>query len=60
MEKPTVGKTGIKLLIKEYKNQFNIPENLDHYSPKNYSKAQKGYVKYCLQNGRCLPRRYSS
>lgn len=56
MGKRAVLKTGIKLLIKEYKNQFNIPENLDHYSPKDYHKAQKGYVKHCLQNGKCLSR----
>ena len=54
MENGTVRKTGIKLLIKEYKNQFNIPENREHYSRNDYHKAQKGYVKYCLQDGRCL------
>ena len=56
MEQDTSRETGILLLIKEYKNQFNIPENLDNYSQADYQNAEKRYVKYCLQNGRCLLR----
>jgi hypothetical protein len=48
--------TGIKFLIRKYKNQFNIPENLNHYSEMDFQKAEKRYVKYCLQKGRCLMR----
>jgi hypothetical protein len=56
MEKDTSRETGILLLIKEYKNQFNIPENLDNYSQADYQNAEKRYVKYCLQKGRFLSR----
>ncbi len=42
---------GIKLLIKEYKKQFNIPENLNYYSKKDYQEAEKRHVKFCLHNG---------
>lgn len=45
--------TGIRLLVKEYKNQFKIPENLDFYKQEDYQKAEKEYVRYCLQKGRC-------
>ena len=56
MGEDTSKTTGIKLLIKEYKDQFNIPENQNYYSQGDYQKAEKRYVKYCLQNGRCLLR----
>ena len=53
MEKGQSKTTGIKSLIKEYKDQFDIPENRSHYSRIDYQEAEKRYVKHCLQNGRC-------
>jgi hypothetical protein len=43
--------TGIKLLIKNLKKEFRIPENLEHYSEKDFQEAEKKYLKFCLQNG---------
>jgi hypothetical protein len=41
---------GIKLLIKGYKKQFRIPENLNHYSKKDYQEAEKRFVKFCIHH----------
>jgi len=56
MERNANRTTAIKSLIRKYKNQFNIPENLNYYSEMDYQKAEKRYVKYCLQKGSCLLR----
>ena len=42
---------GIKRLIKKYINDFQIPENLNHYSHKDFEKAQKQFLKHCLKEG---------
>jgi hypothetical protein len=42
---------GIRRLIKKYINGFRIPENLNHYSHKDFEKAQKQFVKHCLKQG---------
>lgn len=41
----------IKRLIAGYKRQFRIPENFDHYSPEDFSRAERRYVKLCLAHG---------
>jgi hypothetical protein len=52
---PTRRKTeGIRKLIKRYTIEFQIPENIDHYSPEDYARAEKQFVKHCLKEG-CLP-----
>jgi hypothetical protein len=43
---------GIKSLIGLYKNIFRIPENLNHYSKKNYRKAERGFLKHSLEQCR--------
>jgi transcription elongation factor Elf1 len=42
---------GIKLLVKNYKNRFRCPENINFYSAADFKKAEKKYVKFCL-NGK--------
>ena len=42
---------GIKVLIKIYKEKFEIPENLNHYSDSDYKKAEKKFLKYALSHG---------
>ena len=42
---------GIKLLIRDCKKQFRIPENLDHYSHRDYLRAEKKFVKFVLRQG---------
>jgi hypothetical protein len=44
-------KTGIRLLIQNLKKEFRIPENLKHYSEKDFQEAEKKFLKFCLQNG---------
>ena len=43
--------TGIKRLIRKFTDEFSIPENLENYSAEDFEKAQKKFVKYCLQTG---------
>ncbi len=40
---------GIQALIKIYKNTFRIPENLNHYSEKDYRNAERKFLKYALE-----------
>jgi hypothetical protein len=40
---------GIRALIKVYKNLFRIPENLNHYSQKDYRAAERKFLKYSLE-----------
>lgn len=42
---------GIKKLIRSYKRQFRIPENLEHYKPADFARAEKQFVKLCLRQG---------
>ena len=44
-------KSAIRLLVQNCRKQFRISENLDHYSEKEYRKAERKYVKFCL-NGK--------
>jgi hypothetical protein len=45
-------KNNIKLLVKKYRNMFRIPENLNHYSKRDFKIAEKNFVKYALMNRR--------
>ena len=40
--------SGIILLLKEYRNMFQISENLNHYSEADYKIAERKFLKYAL------------
>jgi hypothetical protein len=40
---------GIRALIKIYKNIFRIPENLNHYTKKDYRAAERKFLKLALE-----------
>lgn len=44
---------GLKTLVREYRKQFRIPENLDHYSDEDYRNAEQKYIKLCVTRGVC-------
>ena len=44
---------GMKLLVRKYRRQFRIPENLDHYTDKDYKTAEQKYIKMCVLKGNC-------
>ncbi len=54
MEKDYRKDVGIKALIKECKKSFQIPENLNYYSPKDYKKAERAFIKQVLLNSDLL------
>jgi hypothetical protein len=43
--------TGINLLLKECRRRFRIPENLEHYSEKDFKEAEKKFIKLCFLGG---------
>jgi len=43
---------GIKSLIRLYKNIFRTSENLNHYSKRDYRKAERKFLKYALEQRR--------
>ena len=42
---------GLKLLVEKHRKEFQIPENLNFYSEKNYKIAERKYLKYALGMG---------
>jgi hypothetical protein len=53
MGKTKSGNIGIRLLIKTAKRKFRIPENLNHYSDRDFKQAEKKFLKVCVLGGRC-------
>ena len=43
---------GLKRLIKRYRREFRIPENIDHYAPADFRAAERKFIKYALKTGR--------
>ncbi len=52
MEKNVCGNTGIKALLKKYKEMFRTSENLNHYSEKDYQIAERKFLKHLLFSGK--------
>ena len=52
MKKHSIKDVGIQLLLKKYKKIFRIPENLNHYSERDYRIAEKKFIKYALRAGK--------
>jgi hypothetical protein len=52
MRKDSRTNRGIKSLIRLYKKIFRIPENLNHYSKKDYRKAERRFLKHALEQRR--------
>ena len=42
---------GIQLLVDKYRQAFRIPENLNHYSEKDYKTAEKTFLKHAILEG---------
>ena len=40
----------IKLLVQKCRDQFRVCENFEHYSDREYQKAERKYVKLCLRD----------
>ena len=49
--------TGIEKLIRRYIREFRVPENLEHYSRRDFERAEKRFVKHCLEQGCPLSRK---
>jgi hypothetical protein len=49
MRKDSRTNRGIKSLIRLYKSIFRTPENLNHYSERDYRKAERKFLKYALE-----------
>ena len=41
-------RTGLQRLIDCHRRKFRIPENLDHYSPRDLERAERRYLKFVL------------
>ena len=40
---------GMELLIQRYRDKFEIDENINYYSFKDFLKAERKYLKYMLE-----------
>ena len=52
-ENPPLETTGMDRLVEKYRRQFRIPENLNHYAESDYHRAERHYLRFCLQSGSC-------
>jgi hypothetical protein len=52
VKKHPIKNQGIRLLVKEYKRVFRIPENLKFYSEKDYKIAERKFIKYAIRSGK--------
>ena len=53
MKKSTHIRDPMKELVRRYRKKFRVPENLDHYSKRDYEIAEQKYVKLCITRGKC-------
>lgn len=44
-------RNGLECLLERFRNAFRIPENINHYSEKDFQAAEKKYIKYCINYG---------
>jgi hypothetical protein len=52
MKKKQNKNAGIDLLVRQYKKQFRIKENLNYYSEEDYKKVERKYLKFALSEGK--------
>ena len=45
---------GIDRIVDRYRQQFRVPENLDHYSDNDFHDAERQYLRFCLDTGSLL------
>jgi hypothetical protein len=45
--------SGMDRLVEKYRRQFRISENLDYYSERDYHRAERDYLRFCLSRGAC-------
>jgi hypothetical protein len=48
MKEKSTDVSGIKRLLRKYRDVFKIPENLNHYSDEDYKIAERKFLKYAL------------
>lgn len=53
MENLKATSNGRQLLVRQYRKKFQTRENLKYYSPKDYRRAEKKYIRFCLTSGKC-------
>jgi hypothetical protein len=49
MNKPSRKNAGIRLLLKQHRELFQIPENLNHYTESDYRIAERKFLKSALR-----------
>lgn len=49
MKRDSMKDDGLKSLIAIYRQAFQLPENLKHYSGPDFKNAERNYVKHMLQ-----------
>lgn len=40
---------GLRRFIRRCREQFRVPENLEHYEEEDLKSAEHGYIKFCLR-----------
>lgn len=39
---------GLRRLIRQCRNEFRSPENLNHYAEEDFREAERKYIRFCL------------
>jgi hypothetical protein len=54
MDTPKADKeNGLRKMIRQGRQLFRIPENMDHYSAEHFKDAEKIFIKRCVIEGQC-------
>ena len=55
MKQNAARNVGIQEFCKQYQNAFRIPENLNHYSDKDFRNAERCFLRHIIINGKIEP-----
>jgi hypothetical protein len=50
IDRTNKGENGLQNLVVYYRTLFDIEENINHYSRKEYQNAKRKFVKYSMEN----------
>jgi hypothetical protein len=51
---------GLRRLIRQCRNEFRSPENLNHYTEEDFREAERKYIRFCLTGNPVDPAGYGA
>jgi hypothetical protein len=51
---------GLRRLIRQCRNEFRSPENLNHYTEEDFREAERKYIRFCLTGNPVNPAEFGA